>query len=349
MDNSLLATLNRSRFLIITLVAVAFYGFYLWFLNIYQSQTHAIALVSAFLFDTLLVLGGGYYLLFLRPQQIKWHKALKATPAMLLLSLLILRQFSGDLAKYGLYFFEAYMILLEIGLVSLIVWGVWQFRRLPPHPDPLWRIQNLMTKVMGNNMITHIFSSELSLMYYSFARAPKIQLKNKQSETLDIRRVFHMAGNDFSPLAIIFLIIVEGIPLHFLLERINWIWAWVAMALNVYAVLWSWGSYQAVKNRPSWLEGGVLHLHVGLAWNAEIPLEGIVAVHTNLPAQLTTNPAIKILSTTGISSPNLWLELATPQRFINQLGLAKSTRVVALEVANPAEVKALLAQGTSSS
>ena len=77
---------------------------------------------------------------------------------------------------------------------------------------------------------------------------------------------------------ILVLIAAEGIGMHLLLGIWSKTAAWIWTALDLWAVAWLLGDYQALRLRPSFIDGDALHIRYGVRWNVTVPLASISSV-----------------------------------------------------------------------
>ncbi|HYO51405.1 hypothetical protein [Archangium sp.] len=106
--------------------------------------------------------------------------------------------------------------------------------------------------------------------------------------------------------------LLEMVLVHALLSRWSPGAAWVLTVLSLYGLLWLFGDYQALGLRPMLVDGGTLHLRIGLRRGATIPLSNIRAL--THPTFGLPRRAPNYLRATVMGSPKLLLELREPVR-----------------------------------
>jgi len=118
--------------------------------------------------------------------------------------------------------------------------------------------------------------------------------------------------------------------------------AWVLTILSAYAVLWLLAHGQAVRCRPVLLTATTLVVRVGLVWRIAVPkahLASVVEI-TDAPAPAPDKlNAARLL----LTSPNLLLTFAEPQRVRGLYGLHRTVRHLAIYVDEPAHLARQLA------
>ncbi|HUJ25616.1 MAG TPA: hypothetical protein VLW85_06345 [Myxococcales bacterium] len=129
--------------------------------------------------------------------------------------------------------------------------------------------------------------------------------------------------------AVLIMVFAEGLPLHFVLPRG---WAMLSAALHVYTVLWVVGDLRAMKLRPIEVRGGLLHLRIGLRWQADIPLRDV-----SIGSAGTRGLKLGV-----IGSPNLVLKLARPVKLEGPYGITKTSDTLLLQVDDPSALSRAL-------
>lgn len=128
--------------------------------------------------------------------------------------------------------------------------------------------------------------------------------------------------------SLVFLISpAEVIVAHALIEA----WAgagpaWIVTGLTLYGLLWLWGDAQAMRLHPTTVEGGVLHLRIGLRWRAQIALSDVL--------EISDDPH-DALDLTLLGEPSLVLVLSQPVQITGPLGLTRSSARLALQLDRP--------------
>ena len=129
--------------------------------------------------------------------------------------------------------------------------------------------------------------------------------------------------------ALLVLCVAEVPIAHHLLDRfVAPGAAWLATLVTAYGIAWLWGDAQALRQHPTTVERGVLHLRIGLRWQATIPCHTIEAVVR------TQEPAEADLSLLG--PPNVRLVLSEPVTLRGPLGVARTARELTLQIDDPA-------------
>jgi hypothetical protein len=165
--------------------------------------------------------------------------------------------------------------------------------------------------------VLRAIASELSMLWYGLFSWPRRPPPGFTA--------YKRAGWVAIHSALVMCVVAEAIPLHFLLLRWGAGAAAAGAALHAYSILWLLGDLQALRLRPIQVEGGVLHLRIGLRWEAEIPLSEIAAVERS-------GAGLKL----GVlGTPNFLLRLKNPVELRGPLGLRRRSDSLALQVDDP--------------
>jgi len=148
-------------------------------------------------------------------------------------------------------------------IVTLVLLG----RRLARVRD----VDGAIRAMFGQSRVADFVSAEVSILWYalfSWRTRPE-----EHGFTVHKRN-----GWGTIVVCILAMIGFESIGMHLLVQMWSTKAAWIVTALDLYGALWLIGDYHALRLRPTYAAGGVLHLRYGLRWSAEIPLDDIEAV-----------------------------------------------------------------------
>ncbi|GAC1558119.1 MAG: hypothetical protein NVS2B9_20450 [Myxococcales bacterium] len=182
---------------------------------------------------------------------------------------------------------------------------------------------------LGDSPVTRAVATELAILWYalfSWGRRPPDQgfTAYKRAGWIAIE----------SALAVVCL--VEAIPLHVLFIRWSSLAAALSAIAHVYALLWLVGDLRALALRPLRVEGGTLHLRIGLRWEADIPLHSIAFVERC--------PDGRGMRLGVIGAPNLVLELRSPQELQGPFGIRRTSDRLLLQVDQPDALASAIAR-----
>jgi hypothetical protein len=139
-------------------------------------------------------------------------------------------------------------------------------------------------------------------------------------------------------LALAILVVMEGIPAHFMIHSWSAKGAWVHAALDGYVLIWTTAAYQAARLRPVTIERGRLLVRASILWTAEIPLATIEAVRP-----IAARPSgQEVLCVALGAAPNVLLTMNEPVAVRGPFGTRKLVRQIALFVDEPARLTSAL-------
>lgn len=146
--------------------------------------------------------------------------------------------------------------------------------------------------------------TEVFLVYYgvfgSFRRTPP-----ERPDTFSYHR-----SRDFTmSLALIFIVGLEAVPLHFLVRQWSGVAAWLLTGLSLYTLLWLLGDLQALRLKPTELTATHLRLYTGLRRQATITLEDIADITLAAP---TVPAACAVFSPSKPAQLYLYLKWPVP-------------------------------------
>ena len=131
-----------------------------------------------------------------------------------------------------------------------------------------------------------------------------------------------------------FLIIAETIAFHIIIGKWNNIAACLFTVLSIYALLWLWGDYQAIRLLPIILCNDSLHIHIGLRWKAKIFINNIVDVK-RISSELSDKDKSNYLKAAIIGEPDFLITLKEPIVAEGLYGLKKKVIKVGIAIDEP--------------
>ncbi|MFT2719907.1 hypothetical protein ACMT4L_07875 [Deinococcus sp. A31D244] len=141
------------------------------------------------------------------------------------------------------------------------------------------------------------------------------------------------AGAEFTLL--IFLSVMEAVPVHFMLAARDERAALVHLLVNALGVLWCAGHLRALRGRGVVL-GERLHLNVGLLWTGSVALSDVAQVQAAAPGEAG------VLRLHRQARANVMLRFARPVTLYGFLGQPQVTQAVSLHVDDPRALTATL-------
>jgi hypothetical protein len=145
----------------------------------------------------------------------------------------------------------------------------------------------------------------------------------------------------------VFLIGVESVAAHLVVQLWSTKAAWIVTTLDIYGLLWLLGDYQALRLRPTRIEGDTLVLNYGLRWRAAIPLAAVRAIE---PVRDETDwKRRNVLKVAMLDEPRLLIRFAAPQTAHGLAGITRTIDAVAMLADDDAGFAAALRAATPAS
>lgn len=173
------------------------------------------------------------------------------------------------------------------------------------------------------------FSTEVAVFYYGF-------FQWKRRELAENEYSYHKESGSPALLgALIFIIAVEAVAMHFLLELWSPIFAWVLTGLSAYTAIQVFGMAKSLGQRPFVIETNQLILRYGIMNEVKIPFDAIESVVTS-NKDLEKDKLTKTLSPLGeLESHNVVLQLKNENTLVGLYGLKKKFTTLGLYVDEP--------------
>lgn len=209
---------------------------------------------------------------------------------------------------------------LDLVTMALVIRRVARIRRVERSGDPLDRIERACAELFGGGVAARAVAFEIATFYYAFSGwrkpAPPGFTVHQRSGWGTVAGVF------------IFLIAIESVCLHLIVQLWSVKAAWIVTTLDIYGALWLIGDYHALRLRPTRIEGDTLIISYGLRWHAAIPLAAINAIE---PVRGEADWKRKgVLKVAILDEPRLMIRFHTPQTVDGLAGLTRRIDAVAI-------------------
>lgn len=143
--------------------------------------------------------------------------------------------------------------------------------------------------------------------------------------------------------------VIEIIAVHAALAQYSHTVAWIATIIDVYALLFLIGDYQAIRKSPIIIDRHSLHIQKGLRFHLTLPLEAILSVEEGVEDVREKQSLSLGLAGFEPPIPDYKLTLKTAQTAYLIFGLKRSVKTVYIKVDDPESfLKMLQAQGVQS-
>lgn len=177
--------------------------------------------------------------------------------------------------------------------------------------------------------ISALVSNEFAIIYYGF-------IKWGKSKAAPLKYKYHQNSGTMSLMIIfIFLLIVETIVVHLLLERWSVIAAWILTALSLYSVLQVFGTIKSMIYRPILLNKDHLILRYGILAESKIEIQNIASIEKSKKPIGNDSNSIKLSPLGDFESHNVIIELKEENSLIGIFGAVKKYKNIALYVDEP--------------
>jgi hypothetical protein len=228
---------------------------------------------------------------------------------------------------------------LDLVTIALIIRRVARIRRIDGGGDPVAGIERACAEVFGNGRVARMVAFEISVTYYAFSgwrkRAPSGFTVHLRSGWATLIGVF------------VFLIGIESVGAHLVVQMWSVKAAWIVTTLDLYGLLWLLGDYQALRLRPTHIDGDTFVLSYGLRWRAVIPLAAIAAIEPlHHQAQWKGKG---VLTVAMLDEPRLLIRFATPQTVHGLAGMTRTIDALAILADDDAGFAAALRAATPAS
>jgi hypothetical protein len=175
--------------------------------------------------------------------------------------------------------------------------------------------------------------TEIAVFYYGFIHWKTIKLRpNEFSYHKD-------SGTVGLLMALVFLIAVETLAIHLLLEQWSIMAAWVLTVISMYSAIQIFGFSKSLLKRPIVITDHVLYLRYGILNETAINIEDIDLSTTDLKP----NSETRKLSVLGaLEGHNVVITLKKENTLIGLYGIIKNYKVLALHIDDKQDFKATL-------
>jgi hypothetical protein len=224
--------------------------------------------------------------------------------------------------------------IVEISVVTVVVLKVRKvirmFRAQNDTDFDFYSILKTVTSEMMLKRLSVAVSTEIALFYYGFINWKSPKLSQNQFTN-------HKNSSGRSLLyAVIFLILVESVALHLLLDQWSTIAAWILTGLTVYSGVQIFGFARSLNKRPITvdLEEGLIKLKFGILAETEVAISNIKNIEESTN-EIEKDSEVKMLSPLGqMDNHNLIIHLNEPHILHGIYGIKKEYTSIAVNVDN---------------
>lgn len=189
-------------------------------------------------------------------------------------------------------------------------------------------------EVLGKGLISRVFATEMSVIYYSLL----------SWKTHPKKSTFHFTHHEKSGLGalvgiIVLILATETFALHILLLKWSAVAAWLASLSSVYLGLLFFAHYKATWQRQSWVDEEGLHLRYGLMGEADIPLDQIKEIVLTQRTPSVKEGYAKLGHALENHNVILYLKQALPIR--RMYGKEETATLIAISIDNKESLQAI--------
>jgi hypothetical protein len=228
------------------------------------------------------------------------------------------RQFVGQLRLIGLP-------IVELLVIAAVIQRVRRLRFTSTGTgDAHARIELAVRAIAGEGRVAAVVASELTILYYAFFGW------TKTAERPAGRGFTVHERNGWSTVlaCIIVLVVAESLGMHLLLMLWSPLAAWIWTGLDLWAIVWLLGDFNALRLRPSWIDGESLHLRYGLRWSVSVPISSIASVEdVREESQWKRRDVLKVAM---LEEPRWLISFREPVVARGMAGLRKTITAIAL-------------------
>ncbi len=304
--------------------------------SIFKSNPDSLSI--AITFDLLLTAPLVYFLL------IRKTKIPKTTVVPFLILGLVVGSFilPTENQQYLILFKTWALPLIEIAVVSFVIYNIRkvakQYRlNKTASFDFFTTLKSTCLELLPKATVSPIVT-EIAVFYYGFVYWKKRPLKENEFS-------YHKeSGSVALFIALICIIIIETVALHFLLLKWSSISAWILTFLSVYSGLQIFGFLKSMLKRPISIENGQLFLRYGIMTESTIQLKDIESIEVSSKDLEQTDHTRKLALLGDLESHNIILHLKKENILTGLYGIKKPYKTLAFYVDNKSQFKNQLEQ-----
>jgi hypothetical protein len=224
---------------------------------------------------------------------------------------------------YDLRFLLAPLEVVAIIVLLRRIAAIWP--RGDAASDPLTRFEVAAREVFGESLAARFVASEVSITWYAifgWRRTPHVPT-GARGFTIHER-----SGWGSAVVGFIVLIFAESIAVHLFIQQWSATAAWIVAFLDLYGILWLLGDYNALRLRPSLVQGDVLTIRYGLRWSVTVSRSQIAKIRAaEGEADWKRRGVLKVAL---LDDPRFIIELTEPVVANGLAGFRKTIRAIAI-------------------
>jgi len=234
--------------------------------------------------------------------------------------------------QYYLDLFKTWMFpIVELSIVSYIIYNVtraikrYRINKSGDEIDFFTTLKNTCYEILPKKVVIPVVT-EIAVFYYGFIYWKKRKLNENEFS-------YHKDSGTVSLLiAIIFIVAIETIVLHMLLQKWNVTVAWILTFLSIYSGIQLLGFLKSMTKRPISIKDGKLYLRYGIMNETTIDLKSIDSIEIS-SKDIELNKETRKLSFLGeLESHNVIISLKQENVLTGLYGIKRKYKSLALYV-----------------
>jgi hypothetical protein len=315
--------------LFLTLISGLYFVQY-WLVNQPQFLGNSL-LTFAVTFDLILIPLALYYFVMVR----KVGVVKVSLAGVLILSIIAANFLLPEGSKTYLSYVEIFAGIVELSVIALLVVNIRKVRKeylsvSENSSDFVRNLRQSFSVVISSPLLLNVITSEAAMFRYGLFFFEGKQEIDKESLVFT---TWERSG--FGSMMGVFLAvsIIETIALHLLLQSWSVVAAWVLTGISIYTAIFIVAYWSSVLKRPILFKNDVLHLRIGILWNAEIRKDTISSV--SRIRNFEKDSSTLNIGTSVFEEPNVLIELNKETSIDGLYGFKKQINRVALYVDKP--------------
>ena len=315
--------------LFLTLISGLYFVQY-WLVNQPQFLGNSL-LTFAVTFDLILIPLALYYFVMVR----KVGLVKVSLAGVLILSIIAANFLLPEGSKTYLSYVEIFAGIVELSVIALLVVNIRKVRKeylsvSENSSDFVRNLRQSFSVVISSPLLLNVITSEAAMFRYGLFFFEGKQEIDKESLVFT---TWERSG--FGSMMGVFLAvsIIETIALHLLLQSWSVVAAWVLTGISIYTAIFIVAYWSSVLKRPILFKNDVLHLRIGILWNAEIRKDTISSV--SRIRNFEKDSSTLNIGTSVFEEPNVLIELNKETSIDGLYGFKKQINRVALYVDKP--------------
>jgi hypothetical protein len=288
-------------------------------------------LTFAVTFDLILIPLALYYFVMVR----KVGVVKVSLAGVLILSIIAANFLLPEGSKTYLSYVEIFAGIVELSVIALLVVNIRKVRKeylsvSENSSDFVRNLRQSFSVVISSPLLLNVITSEAAMFRYGLFFFEGKQEIDKESLVFT---TWERSG--FGSMMGVFLAvsIIETIALHLLLQSWSVVAAWVLTGISIYTAIFIVAYWSSVLKRPILFKNDVLHLRIGILWNAEIRKDTISSV--SRIRNFEKDSSTLNIGTSVFEEPNVLIELNKETSIDGLYGFKKQINRVALYVDKP--------------